>query len=317
MTKTDVWIASCALLFSVGCAAAPLIPPASFIPQSREAALLTPSELSQIKGYRTDSNYRSARLFRANLAALRSDLVEVETGGKSQKYVAWERFSVTQNPTTHALTRHGADYWGPGIYFWTGSTSLPARGRPMARFTWGGPNDDDLSGQFILDGVMYTIGTLGRFHVLLVTAFQPGAIPGTEPRFVCIDSTGAWVTDAKPVPRCDRPQRMQADFHDPGPPIPPTLTKAEARPFEQLHPKLRVSPLTCSPEDVTHCEGMVRLSCNAAGDGPVHYYDNASAELLGTCGFWVRNPSCMPQRWRVCAVKNRVRHIGEEPDPSR
>jgi hypothetical protein len=34
---------------------------------------------------------------------------------------------------------------------------------------------------------------------------------------------------------------------------------------------------------------MVRIGCNAALDAPVNYYDNASAELLGTCAFWIRD----------------------------
>ena len=50
-----------------------------------------------------------------------------------------------------------------------------------------------------------------------------------------------------------------------------TLTKAEAKPFERLHPKLRISPLHCSADKVTHCEGMVRISRNAGEDAPVHY----------------------------------------------
>jgi hypothetical protein len=77
-----------------------------------------------------------------------------------------------------------------------------------------------------------------------------------------------------------------------------------------------MSPLRCAPEDITYCEGMVRISCGAAADAPVKYHDNSNAELLGTCGFWVRDPQCMPTPWKVCAVKNGVRHVGEEPDPS-
>ena len=99
---------------------------------------------------------------------------------------------------------------------------------------------------------------------------------------------------------------LEADSIDLDPTRPPTL-----------HPMLLVSTFRCKPDEVAHCEGMVRISCNAAVDAPVHYYDNASAKLLGTCGAWVNDPHCMPQRWKVCAVKNGVRHIAEEPDPSR
>jgi hypothetical protein len=298
--------------------AEPLMPAENFIPQSREASLLIPEELRQIENYRKDTNsYASAKLFRANMNALRSDVVDVEIEGRSQRYFAWERFSVTQDPKTQEITRHGLEYVGAEVYLWTGSTSLPARGRPTALFTWGGLNDSGLSGQFVVDGVMYSIGTVGRFHVLLFHAHPLSAIPGTEPQYVCRDSTGAMRADTKPVPRCDRPQRLLDQFGDPGPILPATLTKAEAEPFGRLHPKLRVSPLRCGPDEITYCEGMVRISCNAGADWPVRYFDNASAELLGTCGFWVRDPACMPQRWKACAVKNGVRHIGEEPDPSR
>ena len=103
---------------------------------------------------------------------------------------------------------------------------------------------------------------------------------------------------------------------DAGPPISETLSEAEAAPFKRLHPKLRVSPINCRSDEITYCEGMVRVSCGAGDDAPVHYYDNASAELLGTCGFWVRDRNCMPQRWKVCAVQGGVPHISEEPDPS-
>jgi hypothetical protein len=306
------------VLLSLGALGEPLMPPENFIPQASEASLLNAEELRRIDIYRKDTNsYRSAKLFRANLDALRSDIVDVEVEGKSRRYFAWERFAVTQDPKTQQITRHTADYVRADGYLWTGSTTLPARGRPTAQFSWGGPNDPMLSGQFVVDGVMYTINTVGRFHVLLVDAHPLSAIPGTEPQYVCRDSTGEIEMRPTPVPRCDRPQRLVDRFGDPGPILPATLTKEEAEPFERLHPKLRVSPLHCGSNEVTYCEGMVRISCNAGADWPVNYYDNSTAERLGTCGFWVRDPTCMPQRWKACAVKNGVRHIGEEPDPAR
>jgi hypothetical protein len=314
----SVWLAILIVTVSpFASLAAPLMPPGSFVDSSREAALLTSEERQLIAGYRDGNSYSSARLFRANMTALRADEIEVEINGKSQRYVAWDRSSSTQDPVTHAIARQRSDYAGPAIHFWTGSTSLPAKGRPTARFAWAEPGSRMFSGQFVVDGAMYTISTVGRFQVLLAETRPLSAIPGTEPQYVCIDSTGARQSSITPVPGCDRPQRLQSDFVDPGPWIPATLTKAQAEPFERLHRKLRVSPLHCNPEDVTHCDGLVRLSCNAAGDGPVRYHDNATGELIGTCGFWVRDPTCMPQRWKVCAIKNRVRHIGEEPDPSR
>src|SRR5206468_13136142 len=125
------------------------------------------------------------------------------------------------------------DYVGADVYLWTGSTSLPARGRPTAQFTWGGPNDPGLSGQFVVDGVMYTIGTVGRFHVLLLDAHPLSAIPGTEPQYVCRDPTGEIESSPTPVPRCDAPQRLLDRFGDPGPVVPATLTKEDAEPFER------------------------------------------------------------------------------------
>jgi hypothetical protein len=227
---------------------------------------------------------------------------------------------VTQDRTTQKLTEHGPDSTGADAFFaWIGSTSLPAKGRPTAQFSWGGTllSDHGLSGQFVIDDVMYSIGTLGRFHVLLFHARPLSAIPGTGPQYVCVDSTGEVEINEKPIPRCDRPQRQRDPFGDSGPIIPATLSKEDAEPFERLHPKLRVSPLHCASKEITYCEEMVRISCNAAGDGPISYYNNATAERLGTCGFWVRDPTCMPQQWKACAVKNGVRHVSEEPDPSR
>jgi hypothetical protein len=323
MTKISVWISALTLLLSVSALAGQLMPAKNFIPQSREALLLTPEELRQVEGYRKDGSYASVRLFLANMGALRSDVIDVMIGGKSQRYFAWERYGITQNPTTQEITRHGPDYPGAD-QIWSGSTSLPAKGRATAQFSWGGMSgpgllsDHGLSAQFVVDGKMYTIGTLGRFHVLLVDRHPLSAIPGTEPQYVCVDSTGEMDFDAKPVPRCDRPQRVRGDYGAaPIPPIPPTLSEAEAEPFNRLHTKLKVSPLRCGPDEITYCEGMVRLSCNAGGDAPVYYYDNTSAELLGTCGFWVQDRNCMPQRWKTCAVNNRVLHIAEEPDPAR
>jgi hypothetical protein len=318
MAKVRDWISVLPLWLSMGALAEPLMRAENFIPQTREDVLLAPEELRQIENYRKDTNsYTSARLFLANMGALRSDVVDVEIEGKSQRYVAWKRSGVTQDPTTQKLTEHGPDYAGAdGFFSWIGSTSLPAKGRPTAHFSWGG-GDHGLSGQFVVDGVMYSIGTLGRFHVLLFPARPLSEIPGMGPQYVCVDSTGTVEFDENPVPRCDRPQRQHDPFGDPGAPIPATLTKAEAEPFERLHAKLRVSPLHCGSNEITYCDGMVRISCNAGADWPVRYHDNATAELLGTCGFWVRDRTCMPQRWKDCAVKNGVRHIGEEPDPSR
>ena len=318
MTKLQVWIAALPLLLSASALAEPLMPAENFIPESREALLLTPEELRQIEIYRKDTySYASAKLFRANMGALRSDVVDVEVAGKSQRYFARERDSVTQDPTTQAVTRHGPDYVGAMVYFWSGTTSRPPKGRTTAHFSWGAGNDHSLAGQFVIDSVMYSIATVGRFHVLLSDAHPLSAIPGTGPFYVCVDSTGAREGGTEPVPRCDRPQRWRDEDGDTGPTIPATLTKAEAEPFERLHAKLRVSPLHCGSDEITYCEAMVRISCGAGADAPVYYYDNATAELLGTCGFWVRDRTCMPQRWKVCAVKNGVRHIGEEPDPSR
>lgn len=318
MPKIPVWISALALFLSTGAFAAPLMPKESFIPPSREASLLTPEELRLLENYRKDpARYRSARLFRANMAALLSEVVDVEIDGKSQRYLAWARYSVSQDPSTQQVTRHPPGYAGALSNFWTGSTSLPARGRPTAQFVWGIPDDGGLSGQFVVDRAMYTIGTIGRFHVLVADAHPLSAIPGTGPFYLCVDSTGSREIGEKPVPRCDRPQRQRDEFGDPGALLPPTLSAAEAEPFKRLHPKLRVSPLQCDSAEITHCDDLVRISCNAGGDAPVRYYDNASAELLGTCGFWVKDLACMPQRWKACAVKNGVRHIPEEPDPAR
>jgi hypothetical protein len=319
MAKIRDWVLLLPLLLPMGSVAEPLMSAESFVPQPREDVLLSPEESRLIENFRKDTySYTAARLFLANMEALHSDVVDVEIGGKSQRYFAWKRSGVTQDPTTQKITERGPDYAGAdGFFLWTGSTSLPARGRPTAQFSWGGFSDHGLSGQFVIDGVMYSIGTLGRFHVLLFHARPLSAIPGTGPQYVCVDSTGAVELDEKPVPRCDRPQRQRDPFGDPGPPVPATLTKEDAEPFGRLHAKLRVSPLHCASNEITYCEDMVRISCNAGADWPVRYFDNATAELLGTCGFWVRDPTCMPQRWKACAVKSGVRHIGEEPDPSR
>ena len=217
---------------------------------------------------------------------------------------------------TNAITVYGPDDVAATYYLWSGTSSLPATGLPTAQFMWE-RNDQGLSGQIIFAGKLSNVGALGRFHVLLAPKTQPmNALPGQErldaKYHVCVDSTGAEEVDTKPVPRCDRPQTVRG-----GPSIPATLTQAEAEPFKRLHAKIRVSPLHCGSDEIAYCEDMVRVSCGAERDAPIHYYDNASGERLGTCGFWVRDPTCMPQRWRVCAVKNRVRHIGEEPDPSR
>jgi hypothetical protein len=243
--------------------------------------------------------------------------VDVEVEGKSQRFFAWKRMSLTQDPVTLVVTLHGPDHVGATGYFWTGSTSRIARGRPTAQFSWGGSTDSGISGQFVVRGEMYTIGTLGRFHVLLASRQPLSAIPGTEPQYFCVDSTGTVEFDTKPLARCDRPQRLHDEFGDAGPTIAATLTEAEAEPFKRLHRKLRVSPLRCGTDEITYCDGMVRIGCNAAADAPVNYYDNASAELLGTCAFWIRDRACMPQRWKTCAVKNGIGRIGAEPDPLR
>ena len=310
------WISLLPLLLSMGALADPLMPAENFIPQSREDVLLSPEEMRLIDNFRKDTHaYASARLFLANMGALRSEVVDVEVDGKSQRFYARERSSMTQDPATQAITRHAPDYVGPNaFYFWSGTTSRPPKGRATAQFSW---SDHGLSGQFVVDGAMYSIGTLGRFHVLLVHAHPLSEIPGTGPMYLCADSTGEREVDSKPIPRCDRPQRWRDEDGNTWPTSPPTLTKEEAEPFEQLHEKLRVSPLHCRSDEIIYCDGMVRISCNSGADWPVNYYDNSTAERLGTCGFWVRDSACMPQRWKACAVKNGVRHIGEEPDPSR
>ena len=304
------------LLWSMSALAEPLMPAENFIAQSEEASLLTQEEIRQIEGYRKDTyGYKAAKLFRANMEALRSEVVDVDIGDKSQRYFARERSSVTQDPVTQVITKHAPDYVGPdAFYFWSGTTSRPPKGRSTARFSW---SKYGLSGQFVIDGVMYGIGTVGRFHVLLFHARPLSEIPGTGPMYLCADSAGEREVDSKPIPRCDRPQRWRDEDGNTGPTLPPTLTKAEAEPFQRLHEKLRVSPLHCGSDEITYCEGMVRISCGARADAPVNYFDNSTAERLGTCGFWVRDPTCMPQRWKACAVKSGVRHIGEEPDPSR
>jgi hypothetical protein len=178
--------------------------------------------------------------------------------------------------------------------------------------------DHQLSGQFVVDQSHVLDRHGGSLSGLAFSRFAAECHSRSELEYVCVDSTGARAADTKkPVARCDRPQRLLSEFDDPGPLIPPTLSKTESEPFERLHPKLRVSPLQCRAEEITYCEGMVRLSCGADRDLPVTYNDNTTAELLGTCGFWVRDPKCMPQRWKACAVKNGVRSIAEEPDPSR
>jgi len=170
------WISFLPLLLSMGALADPLMPAENFIPQSREDVLLSPEEMRLIENFRKDTHgYASARLFLANMGALRSDVVDVEVGGKSQRFYARERSSVTQDPVTQAITKHAPDYVGPNaFYFWSGTTSRPPKGRATARFSW---SDHGLSGQFVIDGAMYSIGTLGRFHVLLVHAFAGAVRP--------------------------------------------------------------------------------------------------------------------------------------------
>lgn len=147
---------------------------------------------------------------------------------------------------------------------------------------------------------------------------HPGRVIDLPDRtYICLDSKGKRKVSDTPIPRCDRPQRVFVLQEMKIEEIPPTMTEAEREPYVRLHPRLPVSPLFCPPETVTHCDDMVRVSCDAENDGPVFYYDNKTAERLGTCGIWVRNPRCMPDRWRACAVRNRTRHISEEPDPSR
>jgi hypothetical protein len=137
-----------------------------------------------------------------------------------------------------------------------------------------------------------------------------------EKTYVCEDSAGAREVSETPITRCDSEQQVWIARERKVDTIPPTITDAEREPFTRLHPKLRVSPLRCPSEDVTHCDDMVRLSCDAGSDNFIFYYDNQTAEQLGRCGIWVKNPRCMPDRWRACAIKNGTRHVFEEPNPS-
>ena len=317
MTGPSIFTAAALLLGPFGVFAEPLMPADSFIPRSFEASLLTPAELREVANYRADQNYSSAEIFRENLKALGSNIVEVQVKGTLYSFRAWDRFSVAQDPKTDAWVRRSPDYVKAFANFWTGGASLTARGLPSATFTWTAPGYGGFSGEFLVDGVLHSIKNVGRFSVLLVHTQRFSAIPGTEPEYVCVDSTGTQRSDSKPVPRCDRTQRLQSQFIDPGPPIPPTISKAELRPFLRLHRKLKVSPLGCSPDEISYCGDLVRISCNADADWPVNYHDNKTGELLGTCSYWSRDPACMPKRWKACAVKAGVRHLAEEPDPAR
>ena len=146
-----------------------------------------------------------------------------------------------------------------------------------------------------------------------------GVVWSADKTYVCKDSAGRREVSDRPIPRCDTVQQVVTVRDSRAKVVNtvlPTLTEAEREPFSRVHPKLRISPLDCPPSEITFCDDMVRTSCNAGGDGPIGYYSNRTGELLGTCGFWVKERSCMPQRWRTCAVKNGARHVVEEPNPA-
>lgn len=44
--------------------------------------------------------------------------------------------------------------------------------------------------------------------------------------------------------------------------------------------------------------GVVKIDCSVL-DGPVHYFDESTHELIQTCSIWGRDEACPPERWPV------------------
>jgi hypothetical protein len=137
-----------------GAAGYPLWEASDIVPRSREQLLLSRREEEAIAAYRRSASYVSAHLFLANIAALNSNVISVNIGGKTYRIVG-SRLGSMEN----------------GNWLWT-EGGRPLSEGPATVVSWTqsakSSSDFSLSGQVVAEGKVYEIATLGRFQVLLL-----------------------------------------------------------------------------------------------------------------------------------------------------